>query len=238
MQRSTSNPESDAMAREAIYSRMRMLFGVVIVALVSLVLTSCATPRTAPPEDVENVCSIFQEKDDWYQVVMDTERKWGTPAHVLMSIVRYESKFVDNARPPMKTFMWVIPIGRPTTAYGYCQAVNGTWENYLEETGNSEAKRINFRDAMDFIGWYTNVSYEKLKISKWDGYNQYLAYHEGHIGYSRQSYNKKAWLLRVAQKVQNTAEAYALQLRDCREDLELNQQEKVSAMEEEVPLFR
>jgi hypothetical protein len=64
-----------------------------------------------------------------------------------------------------------------------------------------------------------------------------LAYHEGHVGYSQQSYNKKAWLLRVAQRVQNTAETYALQLRDCREALELRQEERVTAKETETPLI-
>jgi hypothetical protein len=155
-----------------------------------------------------------------------------------MAIVRYESRFVDNARPPHKKFFGIIPMGRPTTAYGYCQAVNGTWDNYLEETGNSSAQRVNFRDAMDFIGWYTNVSYDKLGISKWDGYNQYLAYHEGQIGYSRKSHNKKAWLLRVAQKVHNTAEVYAMQLRSCRENLELKEEEKLAAKEKDSGFFR
>lgn len=211
---------------------------VVVIALLFLVITGCASSGTPPPEDVENVCSIFQEKEDWYRDVMDSERKWGTPAHVLMAIVRYESRFVDNARPPRKTLLGIIPLGRPTTAYGYCQAVNGTWENYLQETGNTDAERANFRDAMDFIGWYTNVSHEQLGISKWDGYKQYLAYHEGQVGYSRKSYNKKAWLLRVAQKVQNTSEVYALQLSECREGLELQQEEKVAAKEVKIPLFR
>ena len=212
-------------------ARLWRVCGVTIAVCLPMILIGCATSSgTPPPENVENVCSIFQEKTDWYQDVMAAERKWGTPAHVLMSIVRYESNFVDNARPPMKTFMWLIPLGRPSSAYGYCQAVNGTWKNYLAETGNSDADRINFHDAMDFIGWYTNVSYKKLGISKQDGYNQYLAYHEGHLGYSQQSYNNKDWLLRVAQKVHNTSEVYALQLSSCRDELELklSETEKVS----------
>lgn len=77
------------------------LYAVVTMALL-LTLTGCATTQTPPPENVENVCSIFNEKEDWYKDVMDAERKWGTPAHVLMAIVRYESRFVDNARPPHK----------------------------------------------------------------------------------------------------------------------------------------
>jgi len=191
------------------------------IGILSIVLTGCATSVTPPPENVENVCSIFQEKDGWYQHALDSEKKWGAPPHVLMAIVRHESRFVDNARPPRKTFLGVIPLGRPTTAYGYCQAVNGTWENYLEDTGNQSAERVNFRDAIDFVGWYTNVSFEKLGISKIDGYNQYLAYHEGHVGYSQQSYKKKAWLMRVAKKVQFTSDLYATQLETCRDDLEM-----------------
>ncbi len=212
------------------------LYAVVTMALL-LTLTGCATTQTPPPENVENVCSIFNEKEDWYKDVMDAERKWGTPAHVLMAIVRYESRFVDNARPPHKKFFGIIPMGRPSTAYGYCQAVNGTWKNYLQETGNTSAERANFRDAMDFIGWYTNVSHDELGISKWDGYNQYLAYHEGQVGYSRNSHNKKRWLLRVAQKVHDTSEVYALQLRDCRDTLELKHKKKFAAQSETSGLF-
>lgn len=234
MQILTPDPERDTSNGKMASSRICISLGIVLMVASLLVIAGCATPRTPPPEDVENVCSIFQEKEDWYQDVMDAEQKWGVPAHVLMAIVRYESRFVDDARPPMKTFMWVIPLGRPTSAYGYCQAVDGTWENYLEDTGNTEAKRFNFRDATDFIGWYTNVSYQKLGISKGDGYNQYLAYHEGHVGYSQHSYDKKAWLLRVAQKVQNTSEVYALQLNECRDELELKLSKKVTAKDADL----
>lgn len=201
---------------------------------ISLALTIAGCVSVPPPQDVENVCSIFQEKEGWYEDVLAAEQKWGTPPHVLMAIVRYESRFVDDARPPMKTFFGIIPLGRPTTAYGYCQAVDGTWESYLEDTGNRNAERVNFEDAIDFVGWYTNVSYEKLGISKWDGYNQYLAYHEGHVGYSQKSFNKKAWLLRVANKVRTTSELYAFQLNECREQLELEQAKNVTAKSEDL----
>ncbi len=192
------------------------------VLLSCLLLAGCGgMSRTPPPENVENICSIFNEKEGWYQDVLDSSEKWGAPPHVMMSIVRYESRFVDNARPPRRTFLGVIPLTRPTTAYGYCQAVNGTWEDYLEETGNLSAERINFRDAIDFVGWYTDVSFQKLGIDKADGYNQYLAYHEGHVGFSQQSYLKKAWLMRVAKKVQYTSDLYAAQLETCRDELEM-----------------
>jgi hypothetical protein len=49
-----------------------------------------------------------------------------------------------------------------------------------------------------------------------DARNQYLAYHEGRTGYSRGSYNSKAWLVRVAGEVGQRATIYEAQLAGCR----------------------
>jgi hypothetical protein len=48
-----------------------------------------------------------------------------------------------------------------------------------------------------------------------DARNQYLAYHEGHAGYRRGSYNAKPWLLRVADGVADRAATYEMQLISC-----------------------
>jgi hypothetical protein len=48
-----------------------------------------------------------------------------------------------------------------------------------------------------------------------DARNQYLAYHEGHAGYRRGSYNAKPWLLRVADSVADRAATYEMQLVSC-----------------------
>lgn len=57
-------------------------------------------------------------------------------------------------------------------------------------------------------------------ISKWDAKNQYLAYHEGHGGYRKKSYRKKAWLVKVADKVKRRADRYGAQLNGCRDELD------------------
>jgi len=59
-----------------------------------------------------------------------------------------------------------------------------------------------------------------LGISKWDAYNQYLAYHEGHGGFRAKSYLKKPWLIKVAQKVKKRAGQYGTQLKRCKAELE------------------
>ena len=48
----------------------------------------------------------------------------------------------------------IIPWLRPSTAKGYSQALDETWEQYIDETGNTWARRGSFSDSADFIGWY------------------------------------------------------------------------------------
>ena len=59
-----------------------------------------------------------------------------------------------------------------------------------------------------------------MKISKWDSYKQYLAYHEGWGGYSRGSFKKKPDLIRVAKKVKKQSEIYGSQLKKCEKKLD------------------
>ena len=57
-------------------------------------------------------------------------------------------------------------------------------------------------------------------ISKWDAYNQYLAYHEGHGGYKRKTFRNKDWLVKVAKKVDQRARDYGAQLKRCESSLD------------------
>ena len=166
---------------------------------------------------------IFDDKGGWYKDAKRAYEQWGVPIHVQLAIIYQESKFVDDAKPPRDYLLWVIPWGRVSSAYGYAQAKDDTWDWYIEKTGNHGANRNDFDDAVDFVAWYTNQSHKILGISKWDTYNQYLAYHEGQGGYRMGSYRNKKWLLRYARKVEKTAKSYAVQLSDCRERLEVEQ---------------
>ena len=85
-----------------------------------------------------------------------------------------------------------------------------------------DARRDNFSDAIDFVGWYANQSNLRSKISKTDAYRQYLAYHEGHGGFNKKSYEKKDWLISIAKKVENKSNTYKSQLSQCREQLDSN----------------
>ena len=187
-----------------------------IIATVMLV-SACAT---SPPEQTDSVCDIFREKSGWYADAKESRARWGVPISVSMAFMHQESRFVATAKPPRKKLWGFIPGPRPSDSYGYSQAKNSTWEWYQRSTGNYGADRDDFGDAIDFIGWYNNVSYKQLGIDKQDAFRLYLAYHEGHGGYRKQSYRSKEWLVDVARKVDRQANRYNSQLQDCSEELE------------------
>jgi hypothetical protein len=182
-----------------------------------LTTTGCAS---APPERADDACLIFEEKSDWYEAARATERKWRVPAQVQLAIIRQESGFRHDAKPPRERILGIPMWWRQSSAFGYAQVKDSTWDWYREKTGNAWASRDDFTDASDFVGWYADVSQRTLGVSKWDAYNQYLAYHEGHGGWRRKTYQKKAWLMRVARKVDANARRYGAQLRECRERLD------------------
>ena len=188
-----------------------------IVAFALLMIVGCAT---SPPEQVGNVCDIFREKSGWYSDAKESRSRWGVPISVSMAFMYQESRFIATAKPPRKKIFGVIPGPRPSDSYGYSQAKESTWDWYQRSTGNYGADRDDFGDAIDFIGWYNNVSHKELGISEQDAFRLYLAYHEGHGGYRKQSYRSKDWLIDVARKVDRHAQQYNSQLQGCAEELE------------------
>jgi hypothetical protein len=170
----------------------------------------------SPPRQLDDACAIIRERPHYLRAMAQTERRWGVPVHVQMATIHQESKFIGNARTPHTYALGVIPMGRQSTAFGYSQALNGTWEEYLASAGHRRAKRDDIQDATDFIGWYMDQTSRSLGISKTDAENQYLAYHEGRSGYARQSYLNKPWLVEVARRVGARSEMYREQLATCR----------------------
>ena len=187
-----------------------------ISAFFLLSFSGCAST----PENVENICAIFDEKSRWYRAAKKSEKRWGTPIHVQMAIIRQESSFDSNAKPPRGKILGFIPWRRPSNAYGYAQALDSTWLAYKNDTGRRFADRDKFKDAIDFVGWYTDQSQKVAGISKWDPYNQYLAYHEGQGGWSNKTYRRKAWLMDTARRVDNRAKKWGAQLNRCEDGLD------------------
>ncbi|MFT7404473.1 transglycosylase SLT domain-containing protein [Zhongshania sp.] len=186
------------------------------VVLLLLSVTACTT---SPPRNPGDVCAIFREKGGWYGDAKDASKKWNSPIPIMMAIMHQESSFVADAKPPKKYWLGFIPAGRMSDAYGYPQAKDGTWDWYIDKSGNWGADRDDFADAIDFIAWYNNTSGKINGISNTDAYSLYMAYHEGHGGFKKRSFDNKPWLKRVAAKVSARAATYGGQLNRCEKDL-------------------
>lgn len=193
------------------------MFGRWALLLCLFTLAGCASTR--PPADPENICAIFREKPDWHNAALKTQEKWGAPVQVPIAMMYQESSFKHDALPPRYYFLGFIPWGRVSSAYGYAQAKDETWADYKKEAGGWFSSRDNFADSLDFMGWYMSKTQRINGISKWDAYGQYLNYHEGWTGYRNRSYDRKAWLQRVARQVQARAEKFGAQYKQCERDL-------------------
>jgi len=169
---------------------------------------------TDPPKAQHDLCAVFDQHPEWYDYAHQSERTWGTSKAIQMAFVRHESSYREDAKPPMKWFLF-IPLGRPSSATGYAQAQDPVWGEYQDERGGWLSGRGDMEDALDFIGWYNDKSHKHLGISKQNARAMYLAYHEGRGGYRKGSYKNKSRLLKIADKVERTARQYGAQLKQC-----------------------
>lgn len=186
-----------------------------VLLLPLLVLSACATA----PSRINDVCAVFDQNDgflnDWHKDAKRAEAKYGVPVHILMATVRKESGFKGNARPPRKYILGFIPWGRVSSAYGYSQALDGTWAQYQRETGRFMARRTKFADAIDFVGWYHQKSSDALGIARNDAYSLYLAYYFGWKGYASGDWKRNPGIQRYARDTAKMASSYQAQMSGC-----------------------
>ncbi len=195
--------------------RVRGDFVPLVAGLVVLLFLGACSSGPGPRE-YDNACDIQHDNPSWVNDLASTERKWGVPPNVILATMHQESRFDADARTPRRYVMFgMVPWGRQSSAYGYAQVLDGTWDWYRSETGSWFARRDNFGHAVDFMGWYMDKTTQKAGVSKSDAYNQYLAYHQGHQGYLEGRYRNIEWLKDVARSVDARSRRYERQLLQC-----------------------
>ena len=102
----------------------------IVLVLFLCTLTACTV---MPPRNGDNLCATFKEKDDWYADTLQSYQKWGVPIPVQMAIMHQESHYVADAQPPRVWLLGFIPWFRPSSAYGYAQALDKTWQDYSDK---------------------------------------------------------------------------------------------------------
>lgn len=183
-----------------------------VLCLAAALLAGCVS---RPPTNPGDLCAIFKERPRWYRAAEEAEERWKIPTSVMMAVMHKESSYIATARPPRGRLLGIIPWKRTSTAYGFAQATDDAWSDYLRDTGHRYASRDIFSDAVDFVGWYLNRSHRHASIPVDDARNLYLTYYAGLGGYTRGTWKNNEWLKGAAARVGNRHRAYAGQLRNC-----------------------
>lgn len=160
----------------------------------------------------QSICDLFQRYPHWRAATASVEKRWHIPVALQMAIVWQESRFHAHARPYHLTWAGRRPA---SSARGYAQALNGTWRQYLKETGQIAADRASFKSSVDFIGWYLAGAKRALSLNNSQAAALYLAYHEGVSGYRKGHYRSQPALMRTARQVAAQAVRYHVALRVC-----------------------
>ena len=215
--------KQDTHPYSSLKTLLIILVSFCIVSLLTFVLTIFATEyyhryfvNTLPRAQKHNLCTLFKAKPKWYTEAKASQKKWGAPIWTQMAIMHQESSFKSDARPPNKKILGIsIPLTARSSAFGYPQALKGTWLSFQKNTGLHHAQRNKFDDSIYFVGWFLKRANKYLNIPYNNASQLYLAYHEGINGYRNKTYLKNPILLKTAQRVAKQAVLYKHQLKKC-----------------------
>ena len=183
--------------------------------IIFLLITSCSSI----PKHSANACKLFGEKYLWYKHVKKSSETYGAPVHIILAFVKKESGFNRWAKPKRTKLFKIVPYKRPSSSFGYSQAVNKTWELYKTETDNPLALRTRFKDSVMFIGWYMDKTKKINNIPLNDSYRQYLNYYLGWGNYKKEVYKTDKKAVIFAKNVQKQSKIYKSQLLECEKNL-------------------
>jgi len=188
--------------------------------LIYLFIFSFLASCSSIPKYPQNACKIFGENYLWYKSVKKSSEIYDAPIHIILAFVNKESGFNRWAKPKRTKLFKIIPYKRPSSSFGYSQAVNKTWKLYKQETNNDLALRTRFKDSVMFIGWYIKKTNKINNIPVNDAYRQYLNYYLGWGNYSKKVYNVDKKSIIYAKSVQKQSKIYKKQLSECRKNLD------------------
>ena len=186
-----------------------------IYFIIFIFIASCSSIPKYP----SNACKIFGERYLWYKHTKKSSEIYGAPIHIILAFVNKESGFNRWAKPKRTKIFKVVPYKRPSSSFGYSQAVNKTWEMYKIDTNNPLALRTRFKDSVMFIGWYIRKTNKINKVPLNDSFNQYLNYYLGWGDYSKKVYKTDKKSVIYAKRVEKLSNIYKNQLKDCEKGL-------------------
>ena len=122
-------------------------------------LVSCSSVPKYP----HNACKIFSEKYSYLKYSREASKKWNVPISSILAVINKESGFRRFAKPKRTKLFKIIPYRRPSSSFGFSQAINKTWDLYKKENNKPLALRISLKHSSDFIGWFFG---KQIKLTK------------------------------------------------------------------------
>lgn len=183
-----------------------------IIYLTSIILASLAITSCSEETKVDNkltACEILNDHPGWAKSLKKAEDTYKLPPAFAMGVMYQESRFKSNAKA----------VG--SSAYGYAQAINSTWKHFQEDV-KANARRDNFDDSVQFMGWYMAQLAKSAKLKMSESENLYMAYMLGATGFKRYkagTFKNKAKIIedkKLAKKVKNFTSLYKSQLKKCK----------------------
>ena len=143
------------------------------------------------------------------------EQKYGVPVPVLMATVRKESGFktTPSRHAPSCSASFPGPASPAPTAIRRRWTAHG--RNTRRETGNFAARRTNFADAVDFVGWYHAKTADTYGVARNDTFSLYLAYYARLDRPMAAATGGQCRLAALCPRHRKMARDYAEQLRQC-----------------------
>ena len=183
-----------------------------IYFIIFIFLVSCSSVPKYP----QNACKIFGEKYFYLKYSRAASKKWNVPISSILAVINKESGFRRFAKPRRTKLFKIIPYRRPSSSFGFSQAVNKTWDLYKKENNRPIALRMSFKNSSDFIGWYFWKTNKINKVSLKDTRNMYLNYYLGWTAYKKKAYQNDKKAIIFAMSVEKQAKIYKSQLRECK----------------------
>ena len=183
-----------------------------IYFIIFIFLVSCSSVPKYP----QNACKIFGEKYFYLKYSRAASKKWNVPISSILAVINKESGFRRFAKPRRTKLFKIIPYRRPSSSFGFSQAVNKTWDLYKKENNRPIALRMSFKNSSDFIGWYFWKTNKINKVSIKDTRNMYLNYYLGWTAYKKKAYQNDKKAIIFAMSVEKQAKIYKSQLRECK----------------------
>ncbi|WP_150464310.1 transglycosylase SLT domain-containing protein [Francisella sp. XLW-1] len=189
--------------------KFRLRYVLLVVIIVAAAVFFSSNSSDVQVDANMGACEILDQNPNWKLSLKKAQDKYNLSPAFAMGLIYQESRFDAEAKSSY------------STAYGYAQAINSTWQHFQEEV-KQNAKRNNFDDSVQFIGWYMAQLSKSLKLKMSDSENLYMAYMLGATGYKRYkagTFKNKAKIeedKNIANKVKAYTNLYKSQLKDCK----------------------